>query len=179
MRIKNPRAALTAFQQGLKCVVPSFNPKNDFDNPDVGRFAPENTIFEALDGKARALTALNELELALSCYELIPIVEAKIRATHSYESSSLLALKESRTRFQEAISIAWQLFERSNGNPQYAERAFRLTELSRGMLLLQSLMQAQQYLPENIRNRDYDIKVQIAWLEHEIALEKEKSDQLN
>lgn len=179
MRTNNPRAALKAFQQGLKCVVKSFNPKNDFDNPDAEHFGPENTIFEALDGKARALVALNELDLALSCYELIPIVEAKLRATHFYESSSLLALKESRTRFEEAISIAWQLYERSNGNPQYAERAFRLTELSRGMLLLQSLMQAQQFLPGNIQNRDYEIKIQMAWLEHEIAKEKQNGHKTN
>jgi CHAT domain-containing protein len=174
-----PQKALFFYHRSLLSVVAGFSEQDISQIPIPNLFHSENTILEALEGKAKAFQALQQFEKALDCYELIPVVEAKIRATHSYESSSLLALKESRTRFQEAISIAWQLYERSNGNPQYAERAFRLTELSRGMLLLQSLMQARQFLPENIKNRDYEIKVQMAWLEHEIALEKEKGNQSN
>ena len=89
---------------------------------------------------------MGQLEKALQCYELIPVVETKLRATYAYESSSLLALDESRHRFDEAISIAWQLYERSNGDRRYADRAFRLTEQARGMLLLQSLAQALAYI---------------------------------
>lgn len=177
LKQNNPQQALAYFQRALEIIIIPLRGKGQ--NPSVDMLRAETGVLRALYGKAKAYQMQGNLDLALSCYELIPIVEAKLRATHFYESSSLLALKESRTRFEEAISIAWQLFERSNGNPQYAERAFRLTELSRGMLLLQSLMQAQQFLPDNIKNKDYDIKVQIAWLEHEIALEKEKGDQRN
>ena len=174
LRQNKPLAALREFQQTLRCVLPDFKPVNDQQNPSESLFNTENTILEALHGKARAFQALNQLDKALECYELIPIVEAKLRATHAYESSSLLALKESRQRFQEAVDIAWQLFERSNGNPQYTERAFRLTELARGMLLLQSLIQARQYLPDSIQSKGYDLQVRMAWLEHEIAAEQEK-----
>lgn len=164
-----PKMALQEFHEALRSTVNGFESVNLLEHPNPQRFISENTILEALHGKARAFHALNQLEKALECYELIPIVEAKLRATHAYESSSLLALKESRQRFHEAVDIAWKLFEQSNGNPQYAERAFRLTELARGMLLLQSLVQARQFLPNDIRDKDYNLRVKMAWLEHEIA----------
>lgn len=174
LRHGKAQAALREYQMALQSVIRDFKPKNLQENPKASSLLAENAIVAALIGKARALQALRQLEKALECYELIPLVEAKLRATHAYESSSLLALKESRKRFQEAIDIAWQLFEQSNGNPQFAERAFRLTELARGMLLLQSLMQARQYLPEDIRTQDNELRVRMAWLEHEIATEREK-----
>jgi CHAT domain-containing protein/tetratricopeptide (TPR) repeat protein len=178
LKTGKPAEALRAFHAALQTMVPKFvGPVAD--NPNIESLKAENVVLLALQGKARAYRSLGELDKALACYELIPIVEAKIRSTHAYESSSLQALKESRQRFQEAVDIAWQLFERSIGNPQYAERAFRLTELARGMLLLQSLVQARQFLPEAIQNQDYDLRVRMAWLEHEIAAEKDKGGDSN
>lgn len=164
--------ALGYFHAALQTILPTFEGALH-ENPAVASLTAEKVLLRALHHKALAFRALNQLDKALECFELIPLVEAKLRATHAYESSSLLALKESRQRFQEAVDIAWLLYERSNGNPQYAQRAFRLTELSRGMLLLQSLVQARQYLPEDIRNKDYELRVRMAWLEHEIAAAKE------
>lgn len=166
--------ALVGFQTALECVVPDFNPKSPDENPDPAAFTAENTILEALEGKARALIALNKLEKALECYELIPVVETKLRATHIYESSSLLALDESRHRFDDAITLAWKLYERNNNNPVYAQRAFRLTEQARGMLLLQSLAEAQaKYrLPEDMRTREERLRGKMAWYDHEIEGER-------
>jgi tetratricopeptide (TPR) repeat protein len=172
----HPGKALLEYQMALQSVIRGFKPKSTSDNPGKEFFYPENTIISALIGKSQAFLALNQPEKALECYELIPIVEAKLRATHVYESSSLLALKESRKRFEAAIDIAWLLFEQSNGNPAFAKRAFRLTELARGTLLLQSLVQAKQYLPEEIRNKDNELRVRMAWLEHEIAARLEAGD---
>lgn len=171
---KQPRAALECYHRALRCVLPAL-PEDIGSLPASTLFYSENTILEALYGKARAFQALGKAEMALECHELIPVVEAKLRATHSYESSSLLALKESRMRFQEAIDIAWQLYENSGGKPEYIDRAFRLTELSRGMLLLQSLTQSRQFLPDSIRNREYELREQMAQLEHEIAGREENA----
>jgi CHAT domain-containing protein len=172
----NPGRALIEYQNALQGVIKGFKPKSTDENPGREFLHSENTIITALIGKSKAFHSLNQPEKALECYELIPIVEAKLRATHVYESSSLLALKESRQRFEEAIDLAWLLFEQSNGNPAYAERAFRLTELARGMLLLQSLVQARQYLPEDLRNKDIELRVRMAWLEHEIGTQLEAGE---
>ncbi len=171
-------AALNAFHESMRVLVPSLG-KNMSENPSMLSLSVEAMFIRSLHGKAQAFHALGQLDKALECYELIPVVEAKLRSTHAYESSSLLALKESRKFTHEAIDIAWQLFERTNGNPQYAERAFRLTEMARGMLLLQSLVQARQYLPGDIRDKDYKLRVKMAWLEHEIGSERENGPNAN
>ena len=168
-------AAIQEFQQTLRSVLPEFKPDDAYTHPSAAGFHAENTILEGLEGKARAFAALGEPEKALICYELIPLVEAKLRATHAYESSSLLALDESRKRFDAAIAIAWQLYETSNHERQYAERAFLLSEKARGILLLQSLMRAQaDYgLPPHVRKQENDLRTKISWYDHEIAGEKE------
>lgn len=170
---KKYQDALSYFHQGLQCVVSGFETPDHTQLPDPKNFINENTILEGLEGKARAFAGLGQLENALACYELIPIVEAKLRATYAYESSSLLALSESRSRFDQAVSLAWTLFERSNGQRSFADRAFRLTEQARGMLLLQSLAQAQAkyQLPEPLRQREAALKAKITWYELETATE--------
>jgi len=164
--------ALKTFHAAMRRFLPAVG-ENPVSEPSISMLSAESMLLRALYGKARAFHALGQLEHALECFELIPIVEAKLRATHAYESSSLLALNESRQRFHMAVGIAWQLFEGSTGNPVFAERAFRLTELARGMLLLQSLVQARNYLPSEIREKDYELRVRMAWLEHEIAAMRE------
>ena len=176
LRNRQPTQALLEFQEVLKCVIKGFQPKSVDENPPFNAFTAENTIIEGLIGKARAFQIQNKPERALACYELIPHVEARLRATHAYESSSLLALNESRQRFDKAITLAWQLYEYSNHDRQYAERAFLLSEKARGILLLQSLVRAQADfgLPATVRKRENDLRVKMSWYDHEIAGEKEK-----
>lgn len=178
LRQQKPRQALLAFQQTLVCVLPDFKPRSVDEQPGAGQFLAENTIIEGLIGKAEAYRVLDRLDQALACYELIPIVEAKLRATHAYESSSLLALGESRKRFDTAITMAWQLY-RQTQDTNYIERAFRLTEQARGMLLVQSLARAQaEYrLPDSIRRRDNDLRVRVSWYEQQIAAEYSRGPQ--
>lgn len=173
-RLDKPKEALNEYQLALTCVIPHFKPKSAEEHPDKSQFFPENTILEALEGKARAFRALGQLNKALECYELIPVVETKLRATHAYESSSLLALNESRLRFDEAVEIAWQLYAQTS-QISYAERAFRLTEQARGMLLLQSLSEAQASykLPENIRRQEEKLNGKLVWYDGEIAAERD------
>ena len=167
------KEALDVYHNALKTVILSFNGPVA-QNPEIADLTAENVIYKALHGKARAFLALDQPENALRCYELIPVVEAKLRATHAYESSSLLALGESRKRFDEAIDIAWLLYEQSDHERQYADRAFLLSEQARGMLLLESLVQAQlEYkLPDSIRRQEHELEVKLAWYDHEIAAEK-------
>ncbi len=178
LRQQKPQAALQAFQQALQCVLREFQPHSADEQPLATQFYAENTIIEGLLGKAAAFRALGKLDPALACYELIPLVEAKLRATHAYESSSLLALGESRKRFDTAVGIAWQLYDQTH-QPIYAERAFQLTEQARGMLLVQSLAraQAEYQLPAPIRRRDDELRVRASWYEQQIAAEESQKAQ--
>jgi len=172
LRQQKPLLALQAFQKTLQCVLEDFNPQSPEEQPAAAKFYAENTIVEGLIGKAEALQTLGRLDQALGCYELIPLVEARLRATHAYESSSLLALSESRKRFDLAVAMAWQLYAQTK-NATYVERAFRLTEQARGMLLVQSIAraQAEYQLPDSVRRRDNDLQVRVGWYEQQIAAE--------
>lgn len=179
LRNHRPADALQEFQEVLKCVVKDFKPATTDENPDTGSFTAENTIIEGLIGKAAAYGQLRQYEKALACFELVPHVEARLRATYAYESSSLRSLNESRRRFDEAITIAWQLYESSNHDRRFAERAFLLSEKARGILLLHSLVRARAdyALPAEVRLLENDLRVKTAWYDHEIASEKEKGEQ--
>lgn len=171
-----PDKALEEYQHTLQSVLPDFQPQKSGDNPPESLFKKaENTVIEGLLGKARCFIALNSPEKALECYERIPQIEARLIATHAYESSSLLALDESRQRLESAVLIAWDLYTKT-GDAQYAHRAFRLTEQARGILLLKTLSQAQAdyRLSDSIRNRENTLRVKKAWYEQQIAEERMK-----
>lgn len=171
-------AALEAYQSALHMLLNSFVAPASQNPPDSILFA-ENILYKALEGKAQCFEAMGELDKSLECYELIPVVETKIRTTHLYESSSLLAVDNSRYRFEKAIGIAWELYEKT-GEITYAKRAFSLSEQARGMLLLKSLLQAQTQvkhsLPDSLRERDNEIRIQLSEYEHQIAELRGSSD---
>ncbi|MCC6281889.1 MAG: tetratricopeptide repeat protein, partial [Saprospiraceae bacterium] len=170
----NYKEALADYHYALQSVIKPFTTKDPNQLPDPSLFISENTIMEALEGKAQVYLALGQLEKALQCHELIPVVAAKLIATHAYESSSLITLEEARLRFDKAIEIAWQLYQKT-GQRSYAERAFALTEQARAVLLLQSIAKARRdfQLPPEIRRQEQDLDAKMAWLEQQIATEKE------
>ncbi|HOY06107.1 MAG TPA: CHAT domain-containing protein [Saprospiraceae bacterium] len=166
------REALSDFHQALRCVLRDFTTTDPNDLPDPASFISENTIMEALEGKALCFQALGQLEKSLACYELIPAAGGLLIATHAYESSSLLTLEEGRAHFDKAVEIAWQLYHKT-GQRHYAERAFALTEQARAILLLQSIARARQEfsLPPEVRRQEQELSAKIAWYEQLIAAE--------
>lgn len=176
-QLHNYQAALADFHQALQCVIREYRTKDYRELPTVSMINSENTILEALEGKALAFIALGQLESALKCYELIPVVGAKLIATHAYESSSLITLEEGRARFDQAVEIAWQLFQKT-GQRSYAERAFALTEQARAVLMLQSIAKAQSeyQLPPETRRQEHELEAKIAWYEQQIAVEKQSAE---
>ncbi len=170
LKLGKAAEALAENQAALRLLLPDFRPKNDAENPDPAQFFAENTLFEALEGKAAALTQLGQWEAALACFEVIPRVENLLRQNYAYESAELLLSNFSRQRFDRAVELAWLLFEKT-GQTQFAERAFQLTEQARGRLLLQSMARAKLdfQLPPEIARRERELDARIAWLEEQVA----------
>jgi len=173
---KNYRMALADYHYALQSVMKEFKTTDPNTLPDAALIYSENTIMEALEGKARCFLALGQPEKALECHELIPVVAAKLIATHAYESSSLITLEEARARFDEAMEVAWQLYQKT-GQRSFAERAFALTEQARAVLLLQSMAKARRdfQLPPDIRRQEQDMEAKMAWYEQQIAAEEARS----
>jgi CHAT domain-containing protein/tetratricopeptide (TPR) repeat protein len=170
-----PDSALAYFHTALRCVARNFDSKSQEDEPNPAFFYAENKILEALEGKARAFAALKQPENALRCYELIPEVEAKLRETYQYETASFGLLRESRLRLETAVKTAYTCYAKT-GDPVFMEKAFRFTELARGLMLSQNLAAARAnfQLPEAMRKRENDLRTRDAWLEQQIFEEKQK-----
>lgn len=139
------KQALVHYQRALGAIILDFDASNYQHNPPASAIYPENTILEALEGKARAFEHLyqkennqDQLKKALECQELIFEVEKQLRNTYQQESSKLYLQSESRQRSEKAIDLAYQLYSLTQ-NTIYIEKAFAIAERSKAVVLLESL----------------------------------------
>lgn len=105
----------------------------------------ENTIMDALDGKAKTLTALYHqqhkqilAQTALDCYNLAFTAENKLLAMYDYDQSKLLQLQSSKSRSEMAIALCNVLYIDSN-NARWNFMALQFAEKSKAIVLLQSI----------------------------------------
>jgi CHAT domain-containing protein len=177
--------ALRWYQRALQSVLPGFRESDYRIQPNPVLFYAENTIMEALAGKAEAFQALHgktkrieNLERALACYELIYPVESHLRRSYQYESSGLLNVAESRERSQQAIELALQLAKLS-GNAAYKERAFEFAERSKSILLLEAYTQSRAQslagIPPRLLEEENELRTAVS--EAEWALFKAQNEE--
>jgi CHAT domain-containing protein len=169
MSLQQPLRALEACQKAWRQFRPNAT-LSATELPDRSDLFADKSLISILEGKASAFAALGQTDKALQCYELIPTVEAQLRANHTYESSSLQALGQSRKRFDQAIGLAWSRYAATQ-DTQYIRRAFALTEQARGQLLLRSLEKAQldYQLPDSVGARLNALQVRIGYYSRQIA----------
>lgn len=173
----DPDQALAYFQQALQSVLENFHPKSFRDNPPAASFYAENTLMEALTGKAEALRTRfrqcgepEDLRTALACHELIFEAEKQLRQSYHYESSKLNSLEESYERCEHAIAIALQLWELT-GDPSYKNQAFTFAERSRGILLMEAFRKADA---ENVAGIPREAQAEESQLQANVALAEER-----
>ena len=162
------RQAIRQYNLALSTILPAFQPTELNDLPNKDLFYKENTIFEALNGKAGALHGLYQvskdkkhLETALKCHELALEAELNLRRDYQYESSKLYLQSQTRKRTAKAIEIAYLLYQKTN-DEQYVNRAFRLSENSRAVLLLEGITQnfvRQKRANDSLFIRENDLKL--------------------
>ncbi|MEN0004679.1 MAG: CHAT domain-containing protein, partial [Bacteroidota bacterium] len=148
--------AIAQYQKALACIIPNFELTTDERNPTRTQLFAENSIQEALLGKALALEKRfedtqkkSDLELALQSHQLIFEVEQALRKTHNYEASRLNSVEETRERCEAAIRVALRLWEVTQ-NPAYQFTAFEFAERSKSILLLQATSAAKAVAVANI-----------------------------
>ena len=134
------------------------------DYPIADQLVADAVLIDILELQADCLDSLGNPERALEAYSLIPLIEAQLRASHDYEASTLEVLQNSRRRFDKAISLASGMYQNGK-SPRFAEKAFEFSEMARGLLLLETLEQAQAGfdLPEGWRKQENSLERKIAW----------------
>lgn len=186
LRQEKIKEAIAAFNQAMQSVLPSFEPVRPEENPAPTFLYEENTLMDALAGKAEALSRQYTLEQdsrllqdALACYGLAYQVESRLRASFQYESSKLKLLADSRRQTEGALAAIYQLYRESR-DVNLVKTALEWMERAKSVVLLDAL---QDNLARNaIKSKDsllqkeWALKKQLAYFERRLILQVEKEE---
>jgi CHAT domain-containing protein len=166
--------------------VMAFNPKDQFDIPEKVAIPLENTVYEALDIKARIITLMAERSIntelmgkAVFNYDLAFFEENKLMHYFLNTNSTLSQLSESRQRSQKAINLCYQLYQLTKNN-LWAEKAFQFAEKNKSFVLLESV---KRNLASNIALQHDTLyqkaqSLQLQIVDNEKAIAEEAKDSL-
>ena len=184
LALQNPGQALRYYQKTLQAVLPGISDDPGTNPPQSSLFA-ENSLMEALNGKALAyqqqFAQANDPQLlneALKCYELIFEVEAKLRQNFQFESSKLFQVNESHQRSEKALDLAFQLYQNQPDIINF-ERALQLSERARSVVLKESLQdsKAQNFagIPDSVHTYEKELKINLSLL-RKALLQQDSTD---
>ncbi|MEX1383444.1 CHAT domain-containing protein [Lutibacter sp.] len=131
------KKSLETYQKALSSLLPNYIPKNEFENPKSTFFYPENTLKQALDGRASNFEQINNFEAALKNYELSFIVEKELNSTYLSQNAKLLQQQENRSRSEKCVALCYTLYEQTKAI-SWIEKAFEFTELTKASVLLEN-----------------------------------------
>jgi hypothetical protein len=178
-------SALYYCQFALSCVTKA-DSASISSNPKQGELYTENTIMEALDAKARLLYKkydqqrdLHLLENAVDCYDLAFSVERKLTDNFTYDNSREAMQRQSKIRSSAAIKNCYHLY-RITKDKKWAEKAFKFSENSKALLLLEGVKKNifyNKYLKDDPQLKTLDsLKLQYAYLEKQLLTAKNSTD---
>ena len=144
LQIKEPHKALEHFNMALSLMMPHFKADTLEALPNSKDLYGENTLLDALHGKADGLFMMNKKREALDCYMLLYTIDKKLRIEFFSKSAKQQQLKESRLWSESAIDAAFDLWKET-GTPIYAEKVLQIAELSKAQLLLDEMKNALRY----------------------------------
>ena len=137
-RLQNDtKKALETYQKAISTLLPKYIAKNEFENPKSTFFYPENTLIQALDGRANIFTQINNFEAALKNYQLSFLVEEELNNTYLSQSAKLLQQQENRIRSEKCIALCFTLYEQTK-EINWIEKAFEFAELTKASVLLEN-----------------------------------------
>lgn len=170
-----PDKALRAFNMALACLLPDFDEQNPAALPGNTELYEENTLLEALEGKADAAVMLYEtnkdstwLHLALRCHHLAGKVDLRLRLLFQYQSSKLSQQEKSRSRLEKAMGTAYQLYKLSK-NDKFVWEGWHFAEQAKAMVLLEGILQ-QRYRTGPAQTEELAKRKQLAWYEKQLLL---------
>lgn len=151
LQLHEPKKAIEQYDAALSLLMPGFNPAGFDELPKPAELYAENTIADALHGKADCLIALDKKELALECYMRLYLTEKKLRHEFFSTTAKRQQQKESRQWTESAINTAYELWV-SSGKSEYADKVLLIAEMSKAQLLLDEMANNLRY--NSMKNGD-------------------------
>ena len=176
LQLKQPQQAIGQYNAALSLLIPSFQPHAINDLPVSNELYGENTLLDALHGKADCLQAINKKDDALQCYMLMYVVERKLRHEFFSSAAKEQQQKENRQWEESAIATAYELWRTTN-EKEYANNILLIAEMSKAQLLLDEMMSNLQYnrlkTGDTLLAKQQQLLQAIAYYEKETAVNGE------
>ncbi len=175
---EKPEPALKSFNMALATLLPDFDEGDLKALPEEAALYEENTLLEALEGKAdaavqqyRSSADSSWLHLALRCHHLAGVVDLRLRMLFQYESSKLSQQEKSRQRLEKAIETARKLWILDPRDDFFWE-GWHFAEQAKAMVLLEGLLQ-QRFRSGTAGAEELALRQQLAWYEKQLLLHPE------
>ena len=185
LQLQQPQKAMDQYNIALTLMIPAFKPFTIDELPNRNDLYGENTLLDALHGKADCLRELNKKEKALECYMLLFATEKKLRREFFSNTARQQQQKENRQWAESAIETAFDLWKET-GNPQssfhgalragkkYADKLLLIAEMSKAQLLLDEMMNSMRYnrakYNDTLLNREQQMLQAINFYEKEAIM---------
>ena len=172
-QLKQPQKAMEQYNIALAQMIPSFKPNSIEELPDSKDLYGENTLLDALHGKADCLYAIDKKEEALDCYLLLYTIEKKLRLEFFSSSAKQQQQKENRQWAEAAIETAFELWK-ATGKTAYANKVLLIAEMSKAQLLLDEMMNSLRYNRtknnDTLLNKEQQMMQAISFYEKEASM---------
>lgn len=136
--------SLHFYNEALQVLLPSFHPKNAFDLPDKSYFYAENSIKEALDGKASVLQQMHQLIPAIAYYKLSFTVEDLLRDSYTNQNSKILQQQENRQRSEKIVTLYDDLYQKKTSDSIILEMLSSI-EQTKSAVLFHAIKKENEY----------------------------------
>ena len=173
LQLQQPQKAGICFNDALAMMISSFKPVAIGELPNSKDLYGENTLLDALYGKADCLYAIDKKEEALDCYLLLYAIEKKLRIEFFSNSAKQQQQKENRQWAEAAIETAFDLWQ-ATGKREYANKVLLIAEMSKAQLLLDEIMNSVRYNRaknnDTLLNKEQQMMQAISFYEKEEAM---------
>lgn len=172
------KKALETYQKALTTLLPNYVPKNEFENPKSTFFYPENTLIQALDGRANIFAQINNFEAAIKNYELSFLVEKELNNTYLSQNAKLQQQQENRSRSEKCIALCYTLYEQTKAT-NWIEKAFEFAELTKASVLLENkqlIATKSSIKNESLFIKEKELALKKAQLNKSITIEQLKNE---
>jgi CHAT domain-containing protein/tetratricopeptide (TPR) repeat protein len=127
--------SLQHYQQALVLLLPQWKPTEISALPPENFLYSENTIGDALAGKAAALQTLHQPNKALQHYIAAFMAERKLRKAFYAVESKIKEAELVRSRAEAAMQLAYELWHTTHSK-KYLDQVLMIAELSKAQVLM-------------------------------------------